>query len=198
MRCWLTFSSTKCVNQKSWFYFRLMIPLISWLQWKQNKLIWTLLLSMTHKNQCWSSWVRLASPSAFEVMKLQAFSQKNPEPLSKHTAQPGTNLLPPLLILEIICTYAFRKKKLSMTHCCVTPICMLEELCWYKWCYGAEKLACRTGESLPGYPVKAHQSLQARLCPDLNPVLVLLSWIRMKSKERTIPLPSLSSPCSVS
>lgn len=106
---------------------------------------------------------------------------KYPGPLSKCVALPGTNLLPPLLILEIMCTYAFMKKKSAMTHFCVTPICMLEELCRYKWCYGAQKLAYKSGESVPGYPVKTHQSLQARLCPDLNPVLVLL----ILSKDET-------------
>lgn len=108
---WLTSSSTKCVNQRSWFYFRLMICSVSLPQWKQNQLTGASLLSLSQKNHCWSSWARLASSSASEVIKLRALWLKNLKSLSKCIAQPGTNLLPPLLILEIMCTYAFRGKK---------------------------------------------------------------------------------------
>lgn len=90
-----------------------------------------------------------------------------------------------------------KKKKRAVTHCCVTPICMLEERCWYKWCYGGEKLAYRSGESVPGYTVKTHQSLRARLCPDLNPVLVLLVLHEDEIKTESDPtaLPTFSLLC---
>lgn len=195
---WLTFSSTKCVNQRSWCYFRLMVCSVSLPQWKQNQPTGASLLSMIQKNHCWSSWARLAPSSASEVIKLRAFRLKNAESLSKRIAQPRTNLLLPLLILEIMCTYAFRKKKKekAVTHCCVTPICMLEERCWSKWCYGGEKLAYRSGESVPGYTVKTHQSPRARLCPDLNPLLVLLILHEVEIKTESDPttLPAFSLP----
>lgn len=172
---WLTSSSTKCVNQRSWFYFRLMIcSVLVPVKTKPTDRSFVIttdpekpLLKLVGKTcLLFCLWGYKAEGSPTEDLKS----------LSKCIAQPGTNLLPPLLILEIMCTYAFRekKKKRAVTHCCVTPICMLEERCWYKWCYRGQKRAYTSGESVPGYPVKMHQSLGARLCPDLNPGLVLL------------------------
>lgn len=88
------------------------------------------------------------------------------------------------------------KKKRPVTHCCVTPICMLEEHCWSKWCCGGEKLAHRSGKSVPGYTVKTHQSLWARLCPDLNPVFILiLREDEIKTESDPTALPTFCLLC---
>lgn len=195
---WLTSSSTKCVNRRSWFYFRLMICSVFLSQWKQNQLTGALLLPLTQKSPCWSSWARLASSSASEVIKLRALWLKNLKSLSTCIAQPGINLLPPLLILEIMRTYAFRgKKKRAVTHCCVTPICMLEERCWYKWCYRGQKRAYTSGESVLGYTVKMHQGLRASPCPDLNPglVLLILQKEEIKTESDSTALPTFCLLC---
>lgn len=107
---WLTSSSTKCVNQRSWFYFRLMIcSVLVPVKTKPTDRSFVIttdpekpLLKLVGKTYLlFCLWGYKAEGSPTEDLKS----------LSKCIAQPGTNLLPPLLILEIMCTYAFREKK---------------------------------------------------------------------------------------